>query len=240
MEARAAVNRLKAFGQNRYGSDWSALDSKTRRLIWSNPFAFLIAVAFDRGMPWEKAWQIPTEIERQGCLDPERLAFMSPADLIGLLNRLAVRPRWGSEEGAKTLGDAARLVSEQFGGDAGAIWKDSSPAEVGKTLHQNIHGIGPGIAAMATRILHDDFKCFGGQEPQIDVKPDVHLVRVFRRLGLIDDYSDNQAVVAARRLNPEYPGALDWPAWRIGQDWCHAVEPQCARCPLTEVCAKRV
>lgn len=53
-------------------------------------------------------------------------------------------------------------------------------------MEKNVYGIGPGIAAMTTRILHDDFNCFGGQEPQIDVKPDVHLLRVFRRLGLID------------------------------------------------------
>ena len=95
------------------------------------------------------------------------------------------------------------------------------------------------IAAMATRILRDDFGCFRGQEQQIDVKQDVHLVRVFRRLGIIDGNSANEAIRTARRLNPEFPGELDWPAWWIGQKWCHPTEPNCARCPLTGDCANR-
>ena len=43
-------------------------------------------------------------------------------------------------------------------GDAGAIWKDASPAEVEKSL-QEIHGIGAGIASMTTFILYEDFGC---------------------------------------------------------------------------------
>ncbi len=239
MEPSAVVERLKEFGQTRANSDWSALDLETENLIRGNPFAFLIAVAFDRGMPWQKAWRIPAEIDHEGCLDPALLASMSETDLIGLLDRLTVRPRYGAKQGAKTLSDAARLVCERFGGDAGAIWRESSPAEVEKTL-QEIHGLGTGIASMTTRILRDDFDYFRGQERQIDVKPDVHLVRVFRRIGLIDDDSANQAVRTARLLNPEFPGALDWPAWRIGQLWCHPTEPDCAQCPLTRDCAKRI
>ena len=239
MEPKAVVERLKEYGQTRADSDWSELDVETRRLIRRNPFAFLIAVAFDRGMPWQRAWRIPTEIDRKGLLDPERLASKSENELVELLDGLAVRPRYGAKHGARTLSDAARLVWERFGGDAGAIWKDASPAEVEKTL-QEIHGLGAGIASMATRILRDDFDCFRGQERQIDVKPDVHVVRVFRRVGIIDGDSANEAIRTARRLNPEFPGALDWPAWWIGQKWCHPKDPDCARCPLTEECAKRM
>ena len=242
MEPKSVVERLKEFGQTRTDdSDWRVLDSETESLIRRNPFAFLIAVAFDRGMPWQKAWRIPAEIDRQGRLDPKLLASMGETELIGLLDGLAVRPRYGAKQGARTLSDAARLVWERFGGDADAIWKDASPAEVEKTL-QDIHGLGAGIASMAIRILRDDFDCFRGQERQIDVKPDLHLLRVFRRVGLIDDDSANQAIRAARarRLNPEFPGEPDWPAWRIGQLWCHSTEPDCGRCPLTGDCAKRI
>ena len=239
MENRVVVERLKEFGATRGSSDWSALDCETERLVRTNAFAFLIAVAFDRGMPWQKAWRIPVEIDKAGCLDPARLASMSEPDLIKLVDGLAIRPRYGARQGARTLSDAARLVCERFGGDASAIWNGASPAEVEKTL-QEIHGLGTGIASMATRILHDDFGCFRGQERQIDVKPDVHLVRVFRRVGFVEGDSANEAIRAARRLSPEFPGQLDWPAWRIGQQWCHATEPDCGRCPLTQVCARRI
>ncbi|MCY4030399.1 MAG: hypothetical protein OXH75_29320 [Acidobacteria bacterium] len=239
MEPKAIVEQLKAYGQTRADSDWNELDAETRRLIRKSPFAFLIAVAFDRGMPWQRVWRIPTEINRQGLLDPVLLASKSEMELIGLLDSLAVRPRYGARRGARTLSDAARLVRERFGGDASAIWRNASPAKVEKTL-QEIHGVGAGIASMATRILRDDFGCFKGQERQIDVKPDVHVVRVFRRLGIIDGNSATEAVRAARHLNPEFPGQLDWPAWQIGQHWCHQTRPDCARCPLTGDCAKRL
>ena len=52
---------------------------------------------------------------------------------------------------------------------------------------------------------------------------DRSLVRVFRRVGFVEGDSANEANRATRRLNPEFPGQLDWPAWRIGQQWCHAV-----------------
>lgn len=241
MKSGAIVKRLKELGKKRGVSDgdWSTLDAETARLIRRDPFAFLVAVAFDRGMRWQRAWRIPVEIKRAACLDPALLASMSETELVELIDGLAVRPRYGAKQGAKTLSDASRLVSERFGGDAGAIWKDKSPAEAEKTL-QEIHGIGTGIASMAIRILRDDFDCFRGQERQIDVKPDVHLIRVFRRVGLIDGDSPNEVIQAARRLNPDFPGALDWPAWRIGQLWCHATAPDCAGCPLDRDCEKRI
>ena len=239
METEAAVERLKEYGESRGGSDWGALDPETERLVRGNPFAFLLAVAFDRGMVWQKAWRIPVEIDRAGCLDPALLASMSETELIELLDGLPIRPRWGAKQGARTLSDASRLVCERFDGAADDIWNGASPAEAEKTL-QEIHGLGAGIASMTTRILRDDFGCFRGQERQIDVKPDVHLVRVFRRVGLVEGDSANEAIRAARRLNPEFPGQLDWPAWRIGQQWCHATEPDCAPCPLTQVCARRI
>ena len=121
MELSAVIERLKEFGKTRAGSDWSELDSATERLIRGNPFAFLIAVAFDRRMRWQKAWQIPVEIDRAGCLDPALLASKSETDLIQLLDGLAVRPKYGAKRGARTLLDAARLVWERFGGDAGTI-----------------------------------------------------------------------------------------------------------------------
>ena len=234
--AEAIAERLKDLGHTTLTSGiWSEVDSDSKNLIWRNRFTFLIAVAFDRGMPW----QIPAEMERMGYLDHERLACMTEAELIELLEKLTNCLRWGTRQGVRTLSDGARLVCERFDGDAGAFWKSSSPAEVEKTL-QEIHRMGAGIASIATRILHDDFGCFIGQEWQIDVKPDRLLLRVFRRAGLIDDESEDQARRAARRLNPEFPGALDLPAWRIGQLWCQSNEPECVCCPLTRLCAKRI
>ena len=238
--SKAVAKRLKALGEKRQeGDDWGGPQPESNELVASNPFGFLVAVAFDRGMPWQKAWQIPVEIHRKGFLDPRLLAEMPQSELADLLDSLPIRPRYGTTQGARTLSDAARLVNEEFDGDASAIWNDASPKEASVTL-QKIHGVGSGIASMATRILYDDFGCFRGQEHQIDVKPDVHVLRVFQRAGLIDSKSEKEAVAAARRLSPDFPGRLDWPAWRIGQLWCHAARPDCAACWLATVCPRHV
>ncbi len=236
MEQNAVVERLKEYGQTRAGSHWDGLDADTEKLLRGCPFAFLVAVVFDRGMPWQKAWQIPTEIHRRGLLDPALLASKTETELCELLNGLQVRPRYG---GAKTLSDAAKLVCDRFNGDAEAIWRGASPAKVQQRL-QRIHGVGAGIATMTTRILRDEFDCLRGQEQQIDVKPDIHLVRVFRRTGLTESASAKEALFAARDLSPEFPGELDWPAWSIGKQWCHQTAPDCARCPLAPDCPKRI
>lgn len=53
MEGNAVVDRLREFGRTRGDSDWSALDKETKTLMRRDSFAFLVAVAFDRGMLWE-------------------------------------------------------------------------------------------------------------------------------------------------------------------------------------------
>jgi endonuclease III len=161
---------------------------------------------------------------------------MSESDLERLIDSLPRSPRYGSKKGAVTLKDAAMLAM-QFGGDASSIWKDASPSQVEKRLRQ-IYGVGSGIAHMAIRILHDHYGVFVGQEKDIDVKPDTHIVRVFKRTGLTLYESEDEAVRAARQLNPQYPAELDWPAWIIGQEWCRPSNPNCSPCPLTSVCPK--
>ena len=60
------------------GACWTARRNDSSERI---TFAFLVAVAFDRGMPWQKAWRIPVEIDHAGYLDSAKLASMSELDL---------------------------------------------------------------------------------------------------------------------------------------------------------------
>jgi len=72
----------------------------------------------------------------------------------------------------------------------------------------------------------------------IDIKPDVHVIRVFYRSGLSPKPEGQSCIEAARRLHPEFPGKLDWPAWEIGRKYCYESEPNCTKCPLDDICAK--
>ena len=221
-------------------SDRASLPKEVGDLVYTNPFAFLVGAAFDRGMPWQKAWEIPYWIYQKGQLEASKLAAMEERDLQRLLEGLPVKPRYGCVKGARTLSDAANLVMRfDAHGDAGAIWDGVSPLVVQKRL-ESVYGIGPGIAHMAIRILRDDWGKFRGQEREIDVKPDVHVRRVFKRTGLTKTEDERKAVGAARKHNPRFPGELDWPAWDIGINWCRPTSPRCRDCPLTVVCTKHI
>jgi len=73
----------------------------------------------------------------------------------------------------------------------------------------------------------------------MDIKPDVHTVRVLYRLGVSAGEKQQHAIDAARRISPSYPGLLDAPLWVVGRQWCDAVSPKCSECPLTDICIKR-
>lgn len=237
LEIVAALTRYRS---EHLRSARDSLPKEVGDLIYTNPFAFLIGAAFDRGMPWQKAWEIPYWIDQKGQLEASMLAAMGEPDLQHLLESLPIKPRYGCAKGARTLSDAANLVMKfDAGGDAGTIWEGAHPLEVQKRL-ERIYGVGPGIAHMAIRILRDDWGKFKGQESEIDVKPDVHVMRVFKRTGLTETESEKNAVEAARDLNPCFPGGLDWPAWDIGINWCRPTNPLCSDCPLTVVCPKHI
>ena len=184
-------------------------------------------------MPWEKAWTIPWEIKQAGFLQAHRLASIKDREINQLLDSLPTQHRY-PKQAAKTIKSAAQLVCDRYNGDATAIWRDTPVAQVTVRLRE-IWGVGPGIAAMTIRTLHDHFNYFQDQEAEINVKADVLLVRVFRRAGLTRTDMEYEAVAAARRLNPEYPAALDW-AWHVGRNWCKKRNPNCAECLLSEHC----
>lgn len=231
----AIVAKLIEHGKQYYQPDAARVPKE----VLSDPFAFLVGVAFNRGMPYQKAWEIPLCIKNKNMLNAKKLAAMEKLELQRLLESLSIRPRYGCRLGAKTLEDAARLVMAH-GGDASAIWRNSSPRETIRKL-RSIYGVGSGIASMAVRILHDNSEdIFSGHEYQIDLKPDVQVMRVFKRTGLTGIESEAIAVNTARELHPAFPGALDWPAWNIGRNWCFSDGPNCTQCPLDAVCEKAI
>ena len=71
----------------------------------------------------------------------------------------------------------------------------------------------------------------------IDISPDVHIRRVFTRLGYVKEGAKvEQIIYKAREINPEYPGLLDLKCWKIGREICHQTKPDCENCPLKEEC----
>ena len=179
-------------------------------LIRADPFAFLLAVIADMGIPAERAWALPYELRsRLGSLSPYDLAADPQAVRAAVqespkLHRFVnMMPDW--------LVQAARIVVDQFGGDAARLWSDEPTATELRRRLEGFPGIGQKKAAMAVEILARDLgqplrELSGG-----DVAYDVHLRRVFMRTGLADRDSVEHMVAVARTLNPDRPGALDLP-----------------------------
>jgi len=141
---------------------------------------------------------------------------------------------------AQTIKDLSGQVVSFYGGDASKLW-DSDKIEVIKGRLLGIYGVGEGISSMTLNILlrEGKIKLDPPEYAKLDVKPDIHVQRVFYRTGLADKQEKGAAILAAREVHPRYPGKLDSPAWKIGQEYCFAECPNCQPCPLTGPCLRR-
>lgn len=216
-----------------------ALVPEASELVSKDPYAFVIGVCLDRGTKAEIIWTVPYYIQQDlGHLNPLLIYKMSLDELANLFSRLPKRPRY-INAAPKTLQELTRTVVEEYGGDTEEIWKGKRAAEVNRTF-QSIFGVGPGIANMGVLLIESTFGVrFEDLDRRgMDIKPDVHTVRVLYRLGASEELSETSAIEATRRMNPEFPGALDGPLWWIGKKWCYATNPDCSNCPMNQVCQK--
>jgi hypothetical protein len=208
-------------------------------LVASNPYAFAIACCLDRGAKADLIWTIPYYMAADlGHLDPWRIGLMSLDELAALFRRLPRRPRY-LNSAPRTVSELTRLVTRECAGDAGRLWTGKRAAEVHRAF-SSIYGVGPGIASMTVLLIETAWgvRFPDLDRPRMDIKPDVHTMRVLYRLGAADATSETAAIAAARRLNPAFPGGLDGALWLIGRNWCHATAPDCAGCPVAACCPR--
>jgi endonuclease III len=73
----------------------------------------------------------------------------------------------------------------------------------------------------------------------IDISPDVHVSRVFKRCGLVSKNANREEIIwRAKEYYPTYPGLLDIATFKIGKEICRPQNPLCTICPLTTNCPK--
>lgn len=236
------VRQLLEFGKEiRPRELFPVLEEEAAYLIEENPFAFAMAGVLDRGMKSEIIWTIPYSIQKQvGGLDPHFFANKSVEDLEMIFRLLPAKPRYITDA-PRTIKELSEIVVNEYDGKVQKIW-ENQPSRLVKAIFERIHGVGPGISSMIVLLLE---KCFQVRFDDIDhrnmdVKADTHIIRVFHRLGFISEPNEANAIKAARRLNPEYPGALDAPTWIIGKKWCSSLSPKCHGCPLDKVCPNKI
>jgi uncharacterized HhH-GPD family protein len=239
----AIAAALLEFGRGHHPTEKAVLDftanPEANEFLRTDPFAFLCAVIFDQGVPAERAWLAPLLLrERLGHLDPRRIAedldsvaaaIQEVPKLHRYINKM---PSW--------IVRAAERVLDCYGGDASTIWSDNPTADVLQRRFDDFVGIAQKKAAMAVEILERDLGVPIRNLERSDIAYDVHIRRVFLRARLADRDDRDHMVAVARHLHPARPGELDLPTWLVGRGWCHPGVPDCASCPLTEICPKEI
>ena len=134
---------------------------------------------------------------------------------------------------------AIRLIHDEYNDDASNIWKGNPKSATIVRRFLKFDGVGIKISTMAANILVRDFKIPVQDRMCIDISPDVHVKRVFKRLGFINkDSSNEELIYCAKELNPDYPGILDLSTWQIGRKWCKPKNPDCINCYLLIIALK--
>jgi endonuclease III len=188
-------------------------------------------------MKAEAAWMIPFLLsERLGTFEFEALRRVSLSRIERLMTKPQPLHRYPAQM-ALNVHAAIRAIAHKYNGDAAQIWvgRPSSSLVVYRFLE--FRGVGPKIASMAANILARRFKVPFSDYYSIDISPDVHVHRVFTRLGLIPkDTSPDALIFRARAAHPMFPGLLDFPAWDIGRQWCRPRTPRCGDCYMSRLC----
>ncbi len=201
------------------------------------PHAFVLACVMDRQVKAEKAWLIPYRIsEKLGGFSMNSISRLSSAEVKHLMAQPEPLHRF-VDKMSNCFYSAIQRIQNNYAGNAACIWdgKQSSAEVVYRFLE--FDGVGPKIGSMAANILARDFKIPFADYFSIDISADVHVRRVFARLGLCPaDATVEQVIYRAKALHSEFPGMMDLPCWEIGRNWCKSHGAECSKCYMRDLC----
>ena len=208
--------------------------------IEHNSHIFVLACVMDRQIPAERAWRIPYLISQEiGGHEFERFLNLKKEQIKEIFNKKKLH-RF-NDEMAENFYLAIQKIHKDYNDDASNIWKGNQKSAAIVRRFLEFRGMGIKIATMTANILARNFKIPMEDYICIDISPDVHIKRVFKRIGYIgEDASNEELLYKARELNPIYPGIFDLSCWEIGRRWCRPSNPKCSECYLNKYCEKNI
>ena len=200
------------------------------------PHAFVLGALMDKLIKAERAWAIPYKVKEElGNFDIDSLVKI-PLDKYKKLFNDGSYHRF-NDKCATEFYEAIIKIKNDYDGDASKIWSGNPSSATVVYRFLEFEGIGIKIATMATNILARNFKIPMSDYYSIDISPDVHVTRVMKRLGHVDnDASREQIIYKAREIYPEFPGIIDLACFEVGREFCHPNNPNCNDCPLMNEC----
>jgi uncharacterized HhH-GPD family protein len=125
-------------------------DEAADELLSTDPLALLVGMVLDQQVPLERAFTAPADLQDRlgGTLDASALADMDPDQLVELFRQRPALHRFpGSMAGR--VQQLCRVVTEEYGGDADAIWTGVSS---GDELLARVRAL-PGFGDQKARIF---------------------------------------------------------------------------------------
>ena len=124
-------------------------DPDADKLLHDDPLALLLGMLFDQQVPMEWAFASPAKLkERLGGLDATEIAAMDQDAFVGVCCEKPAIHRFPGSMG-KRAHEVCRVIAEEYGGDAAAIWKD---AATGTELLDRLQAL-PGFGGEKSKIF---------------------------------------------------------------------------------------
>jgi len=125
-------------------------DEAADELLATDPLALLIGMVLDQQIPLERAFKSPFDLQERlgGTLDAAAIAAMDPDALAAVFSAKPALHRFPSSMAGRVQ-EVCRVVTEEYGGDAAAIWTSAAD---GKQLLANVRAL-PGFGVQKARIF---------------------------------------------------------------------------------------
>lgn len=163
------------------------LKEEEKRFILDNLNAFVIGLISDQSVKAEVAWSLPYKLsERIGNFDFNKiLSEYDESDIENFIKEKPALHRYPSRM-ANYIYSAMNDIVTKYDSNAENIWKNKTASEIVSSLEQ-FQGISHKKASLGTLILVRDMNADILNKENIDIAYDIHIRRLFLRLGLVDN-----------------------------------------------------
>ena len=200
------------------------------------PYAYVLACIMDRQIKAERAWKIPFQVtEIIGSKNINDLLEVTEKEYVSIFEQNKLHR---FNKGMAIIFHKALIrIRDIYNLDASEIWQGRPSSSTVVYRFLEFEGSGVKISTMAANILARQFKIPFSDYYSIDISPDVHIIRVMKRIGYVSENATNEMIIyKARELNPVFPGIIDFSCWEIGRNWCRPTHKECKDCIVNEEC----
>ena len=128
-------------------------DDLADQVLTESPFALLVGMMLDQQYPMEHAFRGPAKVlDRFGSFEPAAIAAADPEEFAALCSTPPAIHRFPGSMAAR-LQEVARIVEEEYGGDASRIWTEATDARDLMRRMQALPGFGKQKAQIFVALL---------------------------------------------------------------------------------------